>query len=184
MSGWRRQPNDCAVLLIDIQEKLIPVISDKDRILNRVTLLARAACELEIPMYFSEQVPEKLGPTISELQSFAEKGSHLSKSDFSAVSVLDQVPQPQHWIVCGIETHICVRQTAFDLLDQSASVTVIADAVSSRNRIDDELALSEMRQHHIACIATETLLFEWLKSADAPDFKVISGLVKAADLQA
>jgi len=178
MSGWRSDPGQSAILLVDIQEKLFPVMNQREALLQRAKLLCQAAGLLSVPIYITEQVPDKLGPTLLELAESATSKKILTKQTFSACPVLPQIPEIKEWVLAGMESHICVRQTALDLKQSGAAVTVLADAVASRHPVDLQYAMAEFRVTGVRLVTVETLLFEWLGSSEHPQFKAISRLVK------
>jgi len=174
MSSWRSCPNQSAILLVDIQEKLIPVVSDHQELLKRLNLLLEAAGHFSVPVFISEQVPEKLGRTVPEVLSKIEPAAIFSKTRFSAKDELEPGMEIRNWFLCGIEAHICVRQTAFDLKEQGVHVSLLADVVSSRKKFDCDVAIEEMRASGIRIMTLESLLFEWLESSSNDQFRKIS----------
>lgn len=182
MPGWRSDPQQSAVVVVDVQQKLLPVIHQQEQMLKRTKLLCESAALLSVPIYVTEQVPDKLGPTVPELLELDLHTSVSTKETFSSADCLDldSAGGIQHWVLCGIESHICVRQTALDLVERGQQVTVIGDAVSSRAVQDVQLALDELRSAGVRVIPTESLLFEWLKTCQHPQFRAVSRLVRDA----
>ena len=178
MGNWRTDPAQSAMLLIDVQEKLLPVIHQQDQLLQRLKLTTAAAQLLSVPLYITEQVPDKLGPTVPALLENSAVRQKISKNTFSSATVLDEAAGIEHWVVCGIETHICVRQTVLDLVEAGKLVTLLADAVSSRHLTDHETALADFRHAGIRVVTVESLLFEWMGSSEHPHFRDISRLVR------
>lgn len=178
MSPWRSVPEQSAILLVDAQEKLLPAIHGYQDLVKRISLLCQSAGTLSVPIYVSEQVPEKLGATITEILQHITPARSFSKTRFSAAEMVDSENAVKHWILCGIEAHICVRQTALGIQATGKRVSVLADAVSSRHSLDHRTALDEMRDSGIRIMTVESLLFEWLENSEHPHFKTISKLVK------
>jgi nicotinamidase-related amidase len=172
---------DSALLVIDVQETLIKLISDRKRIIWNVRRLLDAAKILGVPIAATEQYPERLSPTVPELK---ERIGHApDKLCFSACVCGDIF---ERWkedgrsrvLVCGIEAHVCVMQSALDLTAAGFEVYVAVDAVGSRHAVDQETALRRMESAGIILTTTETAFFEWCRTAEAQEFKQISALAK------
>ena len=177
----RRLARDAALLVIDVQEKLLAVIADGARVVGNSVRLFRAAGLLEIPAWATEQYPKGLGPTVPELAGLVPQ--RCQKLMFSCCGVPELVEQLhgrkiRHVTLAGIEAHVCVGQTALDLLRLGFNVSIAADAVASRSRFDWEMALRRLECAGAVVTSTEAVLFEWLGTADHPQFKAISALVK------
>ncbi len=171
-----------ALLLVDIQEKLFPAIEGGPDVAARAKLLVDAANVLGVPVLISEQYPGGLGKTIdvfagTSASVVAEKKMFSCRECETLFQFLEQ-QQIGTVLLCGIEAHVCVAQTAFDLLASGYSVHVAADAVGSRRASDREVALTRMQMHGIAVTTAEAAVFEWCESADASEFKQISALVR------
>jgi nicotinamidase-related amidase len=170
------------LVLIDLQERLLSAIPAAPRLVADVAALATAAQTLGIPIDITEQVPQKLGPTDPALQAFA--ATRIEKQRFSAApdlnwgSALEQPAGRDQIILAGVETHVCVLQTAFDLLSLGYRVTIPADAVASRREVDHAAALKRLRDVGATVTTWEAVVFEWLETAADPAFKTISHLVK------
>jgi len=174
------------VLVIDLQEKLLPLIREQERIIAAGRKLLDGVRIVELPVLVTEQYPKGVGrshPTIREALAICgaqiiEKPS-CSACDHPPVrSALQTIDRPQV-IVIGIEAHVCVQQTTLDLLTLGYDVFVCADAVGSRGRIDYEMALANMRQHGAIVTTVESVLFEMINRCDMPQFKELVELVKA-----
>lgn len=170
--------DDAVLLVVDVQERLLPVIHDWQRLLDNVMWLVQMAQRLGVPVLASEQYPHGLGQTQAELRAlFAEQGI-TEKLHFSCVAAgLCKSPvmtQRRQVVVCGIESHVCVLQTVLELREQGKEVYVVADAVSSRDPDNKTLALERMRRHGVEVVSREMVAFEWLKQAGTPLFKEIS----------
>ena len=171
----------CALLFIDWQERLFPVMGEKVReqnLKNAVNLhwLAR---ELNVPVLFTEQYPKGLGPTVSalEAQSATEKVSFSAVQTEGFVEIIQQLER-QVLIISGMETHICVAQTARDLRAAGYTVVVPADAVLSRRKLDWKMGLQRMVSDGCRLNTTEGILFEWLGRAGTPLFKEVSKRIR------
>lgn len=175
--------SDPALMVIDIQGKLAELMWEKENTYKNAGILIQGLQALEIPIIWTEQVPEKLGSTIPQIAELLEGLTPMPKSSFSccgdqAIMETIQDTGRDTILLCGIETHVCVYQTCMDLLDSGYAVEVIADAVSSRSPINRQIALEEMRDIGAAITSTETVLFELLRVAGGDVFRKISKLVK------
>jgi nicotinamidase-related amidase len=173
--------DDAALLVVDMQAKLLPLIAGHERIVWNVRRLIDGAKILGVATSATEQYPQGLGPTVTEL---AERlGPIPGKLAFSACECADIVTSWRDrgiWkiLVCGIETHVCVGQTVHDLLGEGFRVYVAADAVGARGILDHEIALRRMDSAGATLTTTEAALFEWCARAGSPEFKQISQLVR------
>lgn len=171
------------LLIVDIQERLAPVMSDPRRVLHNCTLLMRAAQRLEIPILVSEQYPKGLGPTMVDLRPYLPEEGALPKVHFSAaadetiLAKLNSFERGQV-VIAGIETHVCVLQTALDLKARGFETMVAADACASRRIESEQMGWSRMRQCGVELLSVEMVLFEWLHKAGTPEFKELSPLIK------
>jgi len=171
------------LLVVDVQEILVPAMADGGRVIKGAALLMGAANRLGIPVVVSEQYPKGLGPTVAELRALAPDGAALDKVHFSCAADpgikarLDQLARPQVVIV-GIEAHVCVLQTAMQLLAEGREVFVVADATSSRTEANHALAMNRLAAAGAGIVAVEMVVFEWLQRAGTPEFKELSKLVK------
>ncbi len=176
--------NSTALLVVDLQERLVPVIADKDHLLFCSLRAIKAAKILELPILCTEQYPKGLGRTINELAVELKEAHFYEKTSFSCCGNLEFMEKlnllsVKHLIVIGIETHVCIMQTAFDLLAKGFSVTVLADVTSSRNEDDSYWALRNMQAKGINVSTFETEIFGLLKDSKHPKFKEISALLRA-----
>lgn len=166
------------LLVVDVQQRLLPAIHDWQRLLDNVRWLVQIAQKLEVPVMASEQYPQGLGGTHPELAKLLKPGDIVSKLHFSCVAAqcLDTLPAAgrAQVVVCGSEAHVCVLQTVLELHEQGKQVFVVADAVGSRDPENKALALERMRRHGIDVVSREMVAFEWLKQAGTPLFKEIS----------
>ncbi len=171
-----------ALLVIDIQERLISAMKNSEKIINAAEKLVKGAKVLDLPILCTEQYPERLGPTVSQIATHLDD-ERISKLSFSCggsdqFRAALQKTNRKQIIVCGIETHVCVHQTVLDLLDGGYDVHVVADAVDSRKESDRDIALQRMQAEGAKLASVEMLLFELLKEAGTPLFKKILDIVK------
>ena len=170
-----------ALIIIDIQEKIIRPIFNKDSIINNIKKLKNAYQILEENIIISEQNPLKLGTTIPDL--LPKTGfKKFEKMEFSLANIKDFLKELKNkkitnLIVCGIETHICVQQTVLGCLQKGFKVILISDAMSSRNRVDHEIGLKRMIQEGAIIATTESMIFELCKTADRKEFKEIRNII-------
>lgn len=173
--------DDSALLVVDMQAKLLPLIPGHERVTWNIRRLIDGAKILGVPLAATEQYPQGLGPTTPEL---AERlGSIPAKLAFSCGecgTIFAGWRDLGIWkiLVCGIETHVCVGQTVHDLLGEGFRVYVAADAVGARGAFDHEVALRRMDSAGATLTTTEAALFEWCTRAGSPEFKQISQLVR------
>ena len=171
-----------ALAVIDVQEGFRPAVLDFERVAHNVGVLAQGARILGLPVIVTEQYPKGLGHTVPEVADHLDGITPLEKTSFSAAGedgfpaaladVRDQV------LVCGIESHVCVNQTAEDLLASGREVHVVGDAVTSRTAANRDLGLHKMEQSGATLTSVETALFELLREAGTPEFKEIQRLIK------
>jgi nicotinamidase-related amidase len=172
-----------ALVVVDIQGKLAELMHDKEIIFKNVEILIKAAKILEIPILWCQQVPHALGPTIPQLAELLTDCEPIDKASFSCCghesfkAKLAALTRRQI-ILTGIETHVCIYQTATDLLAEGYSVDIVADAVSSRTLANKQIALRRLTAQGANITLTEMALFELLKTADHPKFKKIAKLIK------
>ena len=171
------------LIAIDIQEKLTRVMHEKEYFLENLKKLIQGARVLGIPIIFTEQNPQGLGPTVAEVASLAPDLQPIAKLSFSCggdarfAQELATLNRKQV-LLAGIETHVCVYQTTLDLLDQGYQVQIVADAVASRTAENKAIGLERMKGEGARLTSTETVLFELLRVAEGPKFKEIIKIVK------
>ncbi|MDD5249029.1 MAG: hydrolase [Rhodocyclaceae bacterium] len=169
---------DSALLVVDVQERLLPHVHDWQRLLENVQWLVKVAQKLDVPVMASEQYPKGIGRTHADVAALLPAGATVEKLHFSCVAAQCLTPLAasarRQVVVCGIESHVCVLQTVLDLKRQGKEVFVVADAVGSRSPADKSLALERMRAHGIDIVSREMVAFEWLHEAATPVFKEIS----------
>lgn len=174
---------NCCLLVIDIQGKLAQLMHDKQALFKNIQILITAAKILNIPILWTQQCPESLGPTVPEIAALLSDNKPINKSAFSCCGAepfnaeLNDLARRQI-LLCGIEAHICIYQTAVELLRKGFDVNVIADAISSRTPDNKQIAISRMSADGVNISSVEMALFELLKTAEHPQFKQISKLIK------
>jgi len=172
---------DTGLLVIDVQEKLVPRILDADRLVRNIAFLLDAARLLDMPVQCTEQYPRGLGPTVPELaQKLADRPDKVAFSSCAVPAIVQnfhRAARPR-LVLAGIETHVCVLHTALDLLALDFRVYVVADAVGSRYRIDHDTALRRLEQAGAILTTSEMCVFEWIGGAGHPQFKAISQLIQ------
>lgn len=174
--------DDCVLLVVDMQDRLLPVIDDWQRLLDNVMWLVQVAQKMGVPVLPVELYPQGLGQTHADLRALLPDQSIIQKIHFSCVAGgmfgpgQSAMPGAQRGqvVVCGIESHVCVLQTALELREQGRAVFVVADAVSSRDPASKTLALERMRSHGVDVVSREMVAYEWLKQAGTPLFREIS----------
>jgi nicotinamidase-related amidase len=178
------EPDRTALVVVDVQERLFPHVHDHTDLERELIRLARGTRELGLPTVVTEQYVKGLGSTIATLRdALGEAYEPLEKMSFSCCGdnrFLDALVATgrSDVILCGIEAHVCVYQTATDLLDRGYRVHLVTDAVSSRTRANRDLALRRLEAAGVILTGVEMLLFELLGVSGTPEFKAISRLVK------
>ncbi len=172
-----------ALLLIDIQERILSVMSKPEQVINNSLKLIKGFKILNIPIFYTEQYPRGLGITSAPLLKELEGLSAIQKMTFSCAGAGNLFPRLKdnnalQIIVAGIEAHVCVQQTTLDLLANGFQVNVAADAVSSRNEFDCKIALDRMQYHGAEITTTESILFELLNICGTEEFRLISKIIK------
>ncbi|MBB6579834.1 nicotinamidase-related amidase [Comamonas odontotermitis] len=191
------------LVLVDYQEKLMPAIFDGEQALRNATTLARIARLLQVPVFGTEQNPSKLGPNAQELRSLCDKT--LSKMFFSAVpeglnewlrppakpqggnarslpkhlqKPQQQAPERNSIVIAGCEAHVCLLQTALELLEDEFEVWVVTDACSSRTERNRDAAFDRLAGAGAELVTTEMVAFEWLRSCEHEDFREVLQWIK------
>jgi len=194
---------DSQLVLVDYQSRLMPAIQDAEGVLANAMRLAQAAHWMEVPTWGTEQNPDKLGQNPAELRALCRRT--LPKMSFSAcaeglIEVLRPTPRPtggnarslpkhlqkavpqdpsrQSIVIAGVEAHVCLLQTALELLEAEFDVWVVTDACGSRTERNRDASFDRLAGAGAELVTTEMVLFEWLRSADADPFKEIQALIK------
>ncbi|QGJ69855.1 Isochorismatase domain-containing protein 2 [Planctomycetales bacterium 10988] len=165
---------ETALVVVDVQEKLVPVIPNYHALIWQIRRLVDAARLVENPVIATEQYPQGLGPTVSILSESLPQA--FEKKCFSAIECLEPFRELREKdifriLLTGIEAHVCIQQTALDLQTMGFRVYVAVDAVSSRHKLDYEWALRRMESSGVILTTAEAVLFEWCQSAAAPAWK-------------
>jgi isochorismate hydrolase len=167
------------LILIDLQERLMPAIDQGEEVLRQCIRTAKIAQLLEIPIIGTEQSPSSLGSNIESIKSFCSQT--ISKEYFNACEdgLLEALPQDRpQLILMGCEAHVCLMQTALHLIASGCDVSIAVDGVGSRRALDKQIALDRLQGVGVRLITTEMLAFEWIKTAQNPSFKEVLALVK------
>jgi nicotinamidase-related amidase len=172
------EAEQCALIVVDMQEKLLPPIWEKERLVRNVQLLIRLAGILKIPALVTTQYAKGLGKTVPDIASMLPDSPPIDKVMFSCFgsdvfcSLLKRLPGPRTTVLlCGMETHICVMQTALGALHDGYLVHVSADAVGSRTELNWRIGLDRMRASGAVLSSTEMMIYELLRSSGAPAFQ-------------
>jgi nicotinamidase-related amidase len=172
---------DTGLLIIDVQEKLLPKIVGAPALERDIGFLIDLARLLEMPVQCTEQYPRGLGATVPRLAAkLPERPDKVAFSSCAVPSVVEtfrRAARPKV-VLCGIETHVCVLHTALDLLALDFRVSIAVDAVGSRHRLDHDTALRRLEQAGAILTTTETCLFEWVGGSAHPHFKAVSAIVQ------
>jgi nicotinamidase-related amidase len=161
------------LLVVDLQERLMPAISGAPRVLENAARLVQAATRLDVAVTTTEQDPDKLGPTVGPVAALLPSPA-VTKSTFAA----DLAFPGSTVVVCGCEAHVCVLATVLALRATGHDVAVVADAVGSRSPENRDVALARMRAHGVDVVTTEMVVFEWLGSSRNPAFREVQKLIK------
>ncbi len=170
-------------LVVDVQARLAPAISNSGDILRNIETLGRAAARLGIPVLASEHYPRGLGATVAELDAVIPPEGRFEKITFSCLGArdfrdrLEALDRPRV-VVAGCEAHVCVMQTAISLAEAGYRTYIVADATGSRDPANAAAALARMARAGVETVTTEMVVFEWLERADRPEFKDLLPLVK------
>lgn len=175
----RIERENTVALVIDYQEKLVPVMDEKERLIQNSSILLAGLKYLGVPMIVTQQYTKGLGITVQEIREAMESDDYIDKISFTAFdSVKEQIRDKKFVIVCGIEAHICVLQTVIDLVEAGFVPVVVEDCLSSRKPNDKEVAIRRMLQEGAIVTTYESLLFELLKIAGTEESKRIQRLIK------
>ena len=178
---WRIDPRQTALLVIDVQERLVPVMSESETLVRKVVHAVQVARLFEVPVFYTEQAPTKIGPTIAPVLAALGENAPAArlKEELSAAPVFGPGDLPETLLVAGIETHVCVRQTVYDLHARGHAIYLLADAVSSRSATDHRLAVHEMREHALKRVTSvEAVAWELLGRAEGSTFKRLLAILK------
>ena len=171
------------LLVVDMQERLVPVMAERERVVTACGTLLQAANALAVPVLASEQYPKGLGRTVADLEPLIDPARRREKIEFScyanaAIRASLAETGRKHVILAGIEAHVCVLQTALELAGTGYAVFVVADAIASRRAESREIALRRLASAGTTVVTVEMVLFEWLRSAADPEFRTLSRLIR------
>jgi len=174
---------ESAALVIDFQERLVPAMAESDMLIENCRKLINGLQELNVPLIVTQQYTKGLGETVDEIKSVIKDFTPMEKQAFSCCDepmVSDRLngSHAKNVIICGIEAHVCVLQTAIDLKEAGYVPVVVMDCVASRNFDNVDLAAERFRYEGIMMTSCESLLFELTRSSTAPQFKAVSKIVK------
>lgn len=185
MTLKRLKRGDTGVLVIDIQERLYAHVERSCEMFHATKTFVQAMNILDVPMIVTEQIPEKMGPTLLQLREELpeDRCPYFTKTTFSCLGdekIREHILSLPYsnWVLVGMEAHVCILQTAIDLLQHEKGVVVINDAITSRSIYDFSTAIAELRDWGARVTSVETVLFELLTDSKAPEFKQISQLIK------
>ncbi|CAM4134833.1 isochorismatase family protein [Pseudoalteromonas byunsanensis] len=175
--------SDCGLIVVDVQGKLARVVDNSEQMLQQISTLIQGCQALGLPIIWLEQTLDKLGHTVPELTKLLNAEQIITKTTFSGF--LNQAfrtrlanENKSHWLVCGIEAHICVYQTALSLLNNRFGVSLITDAIASRNPEHKQLAIHKLAHSGAQLSNVEMVLYELLADSEHPDFRTILQLIK------
>ncbi len=189
--NWFRSPalmtlENSALVLIDVQEKLMPAMANQAKLTARIQLMIKGCGLLNIPIVVTEQYPKGLGATVPDIELLLSNANVVGRAEKTMFSVRAGAEAFSglagqgitNLVIVGIETHVCVAQSALDLLANGFEVYVCTDAVGSRNSNDHETALRRMENSGVIPTTVEAVLFEWCENANHESFKTISKSIK------
>jgi nicotinamidase-related amidase len=171
------------LMIVDMQERLVPAVFDHEKATAKAALLLRAATRMGVPILVSEQYPQGIGPTCQTLSTLIPADRVMSKIHFSCAAEAeirrriadagrDQI------VIGGTEAHVCVQQTALDLKSEGYDVFVVVDAMASRRETDKKLATVRMSAAGVTMVSAEMVVFEWMRRADTAPFREMLSLIK------
>jgi nicotinamidase-related amidase len=171
------------LLVVDMQERLLPAMCERERLLVGVQRLVRGSELMKLPIWVTEQYPKGLGPTVPEVRDVLGEVRPMEKVTFSALGAAGlseamAVRGVSELVLCGIEAHVCVAQTCLDLLDGGKRVFVVEDATASRTSANWSRGIQRMGEAGAVVVSTEMILFELMETAGASEFKELQRLVK------
>lgn len=177
------EQNNTGLIVVDIQGRLARLVDHSEDMIESVQKLIKGCQILSIPIIWLEQIPEKLGATVPEIAELLQENNRIAKYSFGGCGSEEFLQavnstQRRQWLICGIETHICVYQTVSGLLDMGYEVEVVSDAVSSRALVNKKLALEKMQALGAGLTSLEMCIYELMKRADHKEFKAMLPLFK------
>ncbi|MHC4994681.1 MAG: hydrolase [Planctomycetota bacterium] len=185
MPVTRFKIDESCLLVVDLQEKLLPHMHEESRLLIQASKLIRGAAALGVPVIATEQYPKGLGPTTEPIVAALSEAGDIPREPKTAFSAF--IEPVRDWlaersrpsvVVCGIESHVCVTQTVLDLMNRGYLVGLVTDAMSSRRESDHLVAISRLVSSGAIPLSVEMILFEWAGRADSDAFKAILPIIK------
>lgn len=179
----RIESGETAVIAIDYQEKLVPAMNNSEKWIDRSVMLLKGLAAMKLPVILTQQYTKGLGETIADVRYIDGMPDGMEKISFSCImnqqisKKLDRM-NVDNVILCGCEAHICVLQTAIDLVSEGYDVYIVADCVASRSETDKQYAITRAVQEGVKITSAEAVLYELMQSASHEAFKYISALVK------
>ena len=175
--------DDCLLLVVDLQDKLLSKVETKFNLLKNTEILIKTFKTLSLPIVATEQYPKGLGSSHSIVQNEIPREDCIQKTTFSCIKekvILEKIKakKKNQIIICGLETHICILQTAADFLIKKYNPFVVSDAVGSRNFVDHDIAISRLAKNDINIVTTEMIIFELLENSKNDHFKVVTEFIK------
>lgn len=183
MRSLKVKKENTVFVAIDLQERLLPSMAEKEEVTEVCVRLARGIKALGVPAIVTQQYTKGLGATVEPFADALGEYTLIEKTDFSAMGVPEfedalKATGRKSVVLCGVEAHVCVLETAIDLLEAGYNVFIVRDGVSSRKESDKECAMARAAAAGAAIVTYESVLFEMIGGAKAPGFKEISAIVK------
>ncbi len=177
------QQENTGLILIDVQGKLARMMHESETLIKNITNLVKGAKALSLPIIWLEQYPKGLGETVPEIKSLLTDNKPIEKNTFSAfddenIKKAIEVSGKKQWLICGIEAHICVYQTAMGFLANNYEVEVVTDCISSRAESNIKFATEKLQSKGVGLTNIEMCLYEMLKGSKHKNFKDILPLIK------
>jgi nicotinamidase-related amidase len=175
--------SDAVLIVVDVQGKLARVVENSDNVIGQIQKLVKGMLALEIPIILTAQVPEKLGGTIEEIAALLPDHEQISRTSFSvfrSIEMLNRLAELKRTqiILCGFETHICLYQSALDLMNSDYEVYLVVDGTSSRHGVDKDTALIRVDSEGGKLTTVEMTLYELMRDARHPAFKAVARIIK------
>ena len=177
------KPDQSCLIVIDVQERLVPAMQAPARVIRNTQVLMTAASRLGVPILLTEQYPKGLGHIVPELQELAKAGKVLEKMHFPCMndetfSAEFKALDRRQAVIVGMEAHICVMQTGVNLMEEGYEIFVVTDATSSRTLESEKACLDRLGAAGAGIVTTEMVVFEWLGRAGTPEFKELLDKIK------
>lgn len=182
----RLKPENCCAIVVDYQERLVPAMHGREQLIEQSRKLLKGLELLGIPMIVTEQYPKGLGSTVAEIKDVVPSAEFFAKTAFSALGsqeVAERLKQfktegRENVLICGIEGHVCVFQTAIDVIDAGMNAVFVSDCITSRSLSDYMTAMMRAEREGVNFASAEMVLFELIGAKEHEHFKAISAIVK------